>query len=148
MPVTTLWMTCGAYSVAPSSKRIGRPLLQRLLVRSNSATFSSLIPMYRRSDAQPLDLLGRLEVPAGVLAGVLGRLGRVEAEPSVHVDAHPAAELGVGGDPLVEQGVEVAAVLLEPSSHAWWLTPAESKRTSRWSMPITSLRPTTVQYTE
>ena len=57
-------------------------------------------------DAQPLHLRRPVEVPGHVLAGVLGGLRRVEAQPAVHVDPHAAAELGVGIDPLVQQRVQ------------------------------------------
>ena len=75
-------------------------------------------------DPQPLDLARVVEVPRHVLAGVLAGLGRVEAEPAVHVDAHPAAQLGVGGDPLVEQRVQALARRAPSAApSAWWLTP-------------------------
>ena len=63
-------------------------------------------------DAQPLDLALVVQVPRHVLARVLAGLGRVEAEPAVHVHAHAPAQVGIGGDPLVQQRVEDLPVVL------------------------------------
>ena len=52
-------------------------------------------------------------VPGRVLGGVLARLRREVAEPAVHVDAHPAQQVGVAGDRLVEPRIEALAIVLE-----------------------------------
>ena len=126
VPVTMEWMTCGAYSVALRLQRQGLAGRQRppgLLVLRDVLLADAEVDVDR--DAQPLDLALVVQVPRHVLRGVLAGLGRVVAQPAVHVDPHPPAQLLVGRDPRVQQRVEVLAVVLASrSSHAWWLTPA------------------------
>ena len=64
-------------------------------------------------DPQPLDLGVVVEVPRHVLRGVLAGLGRVVAEPAVHVDPHPSPQLGVGARSRSSSTrVQVLAVVL------------------------------------
>ena len=78
---------------------------------SNSATFSAADPdVLQRLDAEPLDLLVGAQEPREVLRGVLARLGRVVPDAAEDLDAHPALELGVGGDACAQARVEVLAV--------------------------------------
>ena len=67
-------------------------------------------------DPQPVDLVGIVQIPRHVLAAVLAGLGRVVAQPPVHVDPHPPAQFRIGGDALVQQRVEVLAAAL-PAQH-------------------------------
>ncbi len=111
VPVTREWMTCGAYSVAPTSSARVPPAASVRSASSNSRTFSSEICRYSEAAGEPLDLLVRAQEPGEVLRGVLARLRRVVPDPAEHLDADPALELGVGGDARAQGRVQVAALV-------------------------------------